>query len=197
MPASVTPDTPHRRRLLDAMAEAVARKGYADTTIADLAAGARVSRRTFYEHFATKEECLVALYEAASKQALGVLRSAIDPAHDPLTQAEQALRAYLATMASNPALLKTLFIAILGLGAVGLQARRRVNQQLADFILDVVNGPHDGARHPTLPAPLAMSIVGGINELVLQMVEQDRIDQLTDLTATTAQFVRAVVDGSR
>src|SRR5690606_31573787 len=52
----------HRRRLLDAMAVVVARKGYADATIADLAAEARVSRRTFYEHFQTKAQCLIALY---------------------------------------------------------------------------------------------------------------------------------------
>jgi len=197
MPTSAAPDTSHRRRLLDAMGEAVALKGYADTTIADLAALARVSRRTFYEHFTTKEDCLIALYEAASKQSLGVLRDALDPRHDPLTQAEQALNAYLATMASNPALLKTLFVAILGLGPVGLQARRRVNQQLADFIVEVVNRPHEGREHPPLPSALAMSIVGGINELVLQMVEQDRIGELTELTTTTAQFVRAVVYGAR
>ena len=186
----------HRRRLLDAMAEAVAHKGYADTTIADLASGARVSRRTFYEHFGSKEECLIALYEAASRQALSVLRDAIDPTHDPLTQAERALHAYLSTMASNPLLLKTLFIAILGLGSAGLQARRRVNQHLADLILEVINRPGEKKRKP-LPPALAMSIVGGINELVLEMIERDRMTELDQLTDTAAQFVRAVVDGVR
>ena len=186
----------HRRRLLDAMAEAVAHKGYAATTIADLASGARVSRRTFYEHFGSKEECLIALYEAASRQALSVLRDAIDPAHDPLTQAERALHAYLSTMASNPLLLKTLFIAILGLGSAGLQARRRVNQHLADLILEVINRPGEKKRKP-LPPALAMSIVGGINELVLEMIERDRMTELDQLTDTAAQFVRAVVDGVR
>ena len=186
----------HRRRLLDAMAEAVAHKGYGDTTIADLASGARVSRRTFYEHFGSKEECLIALYEAASRQALSVLRDAIDPAHDPLTQAERALHAYLSTMASNPLLLKTLFIAILGLGSTGLQARRRVNQHLADLILEVINRPGEKKRKP-LPPALAMSIVGGINELVLEMIERDRMTELDQLTDTAAQFVRAVVDGVR
>jgi AcrR family transcriptional regulator len=196
MPAPADNRNEHRRRLLDAMADAVAHKGYADTTIADLAARARVSRRTFYEHFSSKEECLIALYEAASRQALGVLRDAIDPAHDPLTQAERALGAYLATMASNPVLLKTLFIAILGLGDAGLQARRRVNQHLADLILELINRPGEKKRKP-LPPALAMSIVGGINELVLEMIEQDRIGELTSLTDTTALFVRAVVDGTR
>lgn len=185
----------HRRRLLDAMADAVAHKGYADTTIADLAARARVSRRTFYEHFDSKEACLIALYEAASGQALSVLRHAIDPAHDPLTQAEQALRAYLSTLASNPQLLKTLFIAILSLGDVGLAARRRVNQHLAELILEVVNRAPEQRR--PLPPALALSIVGGIHELVLEMIQLDRVPELAGLTDTAATFVRAVVNGTR
>jgi AcrR family transcriptional regulator len=186
----------HRRRLLDAMAHTVSRKGYAATTIADLAAEARVSRRTFYEHFASKPDCLIALYEAASDQALEVLKGAIDPGRDWHTQVEHALRTYFATLACNPALLRTLFIAILGLGAEGLRARRRANQRLADFILMIVDGANRARAAPMSPA-LAMGIVGGINELILQAIEADEAQRLTELTAAAAQLARAVIDGSR
>ena len=64
----------HRDRLLQGMARAVATKGYADTTIADIVREAGVSRRTFYENFADKAECLTALYESASGNALAVVR---------------------------------------------------------------------------------------------------------------------------
>jgi AcrR family transcriptional regulator len=183
----------HRRRLLDAMSQVVARKGYAQTTIADLAAEARVSRRTFYEHFDSKAECLIALYEAASDQALGVLKGAIDPARDWHTQIEQAIGAYLGTLACNPVLLRTLFIAILGLGPQGLAARRRANRRLAEFILQVVNAP---ARGKPLPAALATGIVGAINELILEAIERDEIEQLPGLTRSAAQLARAVIDGA-
>lgn len=194
-PAQATSD--HRRRLLDAMSHTVARKGYADTTIADLAAEARVSRRTFYEHFADKADCLVALYEAASEQALGVLRAAIDPRRDWHAQVEAALGAYLATLACNPKLLRTLFIEILGLGAAGLAARRRANRQIAQFIVGVVDGP--GAKPPRaqpLGEPLALGIVGAINELVLQSIEEDRVERLAELTPTAARLARSVIDGA-
>ena len=72
----------HRDRLLQGMARAVATKGYADTTIADIVREAGVSRRTFYENFADKAECLTALYESASGNALAVLRGAINPQSD-------------------------------------------------------------------------------------------------------------------
>lgn len=185
----------HRRRLLDAMAESVGAKGYAATTIADLAGQARVSKRTFYEHFADKAECLIALYEAASGQALSVLRAQVDTRRDWHEQVERALRAYFEALATNPVLLQTLFIEILALGPAGLAARRRVHQRLAGFIEEVVNA--DPAHHERpLPPVLAVGIVGGINELVLQAIENHRVAQLPELADQAAALVRAVIDGA-
>lgn len=191
MPAAIDV-AEHRRRLLDAMAHAAAAKGYAAVTIADLAAEARVSRRTFYEHFDDKAACLIALYEAASAQSLAVLRAQVDTSRDWHTQVEQALRAYFETLASNPPLLRTLFIEILGLGTPGLAARRRANRELAAFITQVLQ-----AQSAHLATPLAVGIVGAINELVLQAIEEDRIAQLPELVSPAAQLVRTVIDGSR
>ena len=187
----------HRHRLLEGMAHAVAAKGYADTTIADIVSEASVSRRTFYEHFATKAECLVALYEAASHNALKVLRDSIDPTHEWQTQVERALTAYLGCMAQNPVLMRTLFIEILGLGTDGLQARRRVNQEIADFMLGVVNGGEaTQKRTKPLPPGMAMAVVGGINELILQYIEQDRVAHLHELVEPSRQLVRAVTEAA-
>jgi AcrR family transcriptional regulator len=189
---TLEPDTSthqHRSRLLEGMAVAVAQKGYADTTIADIVREASVSRRTFYEHFATKADCLVALYEAASHNALKVLRQAIDPAHGWEQQVERAMGAYLQCMASNPVLMRTLFIEILHLGTQGLAARRRVNQEIADYMLAVVNGSRSGSR---VSPQLAMAVVGGIHELVLEAIEDGRVEELADLTQTATQLVKAV-----
>lgn len=180
------------------MALAVARKGYADTTIADIVREAGVSRRTFYEHFASRAECLVALYEACSRNALKLLREAIDPAQAWPTQVERALSAYFGAMAANPALMRTLFVEILGLGAAGLAARRRVNQDIAAFMLGVINADR-GARSQAEPlAPeMAMAVVGGINELILQSIEQGREARLGELVAPASTLVRAVADRGR
>ncbi|HSV50531.1 MAG TPA: TetR/AcrR family transcriptional regulator [Burkholderiaceae bacterium] len=187
----------HRHRLLEGMAHAVAAKGYAETTIADIVREASVSRRTFYEHFATKAECLIALYEAASHNALKVLRGAIDPAHDWHDQVERALAAYLGGMMQNPVLMRTLFVEILGLGPEGLAARRRVNQEMANFMLGVVNGAKAGqAAQSALSPELAMAVVGGINELVLQAIEDGRVGELQALVAPASRLVRAVAQGS-
>lgn len=180
----------HRRRLLEGMAHAVAAKGYGDTTIADIVREASVSRRTFYEHFSTKAECLIALYEAASHNALKVLRDSIDPEHEWQTQLESALTAYLQFMAQSPVLMRTLFIEILGLGAPGLEARRRVNREIADFILALVNRRLQSGR--PLDPMMAMAAVGGVNELILQYIEEDKVPRLPELVHPACELLRAV-----
>jgi AcrR family transcriptional regulator len=185
-PAMLSLIPEHRRRLLDAMAQAVADKGYGAVTIADLAAQARVSKRSFYEHFSDKAACFIALYEVASEQSFKVLAGAIDPARDWHEQVEDALAAYLATLQRNPPLLSTLFIDIMALGEPGLAARRRSTQRFADFIAQLAG--------PGLAHAQAVAIVGGVHEWVLQAVEQRQIDALTTLAKPAARLVRAVID---
>lgn len=199
-----TPQTPaesrneHYHRLLEGMARAVAAKGYADTTIADIVREAAVSRRTFYEHFSTKTECLIALYETASRLGLQAVSEAFDPAQPWHTQVEQAMTAYMDYLAQDPVLLRTLFVEILGLGLPGLAARRRVNAEIANFIQVAINSSESGevpAAH--LSSQMAMTVVGGINELVLQAIEQDRVGDLRELVAPATRLVRAVAADSR
>lgn len=190
---TVPPVAEHRARLLEGMARAVATKGYADTTIADIVREASVSRRTFYENFADKAECLTALYESASRNALAVLRGAIDPQSDWQAQLEQALSAYFGALACNPVLLRTLFIEILGLGMPGLAARRRANQQLVDLMLEVINRRADKDHGAPLHPAMAIAVVGGINEMVLQSIEQGRAGELAELVAPSAALLRAAV----
>lgn len=184
------PVTDHRTRLLQGLAQSVATKGYADTTIADIVREAGVSRRTFYEQFDDKPSALIALYESASLRGLRVLRESIDPARDWQTQVDQALSAYLGSLAQNPVLLRTLFVEILGLGATGLAVRRRVHDFMADFMLDVINAGRGPAR---LEPPMALAVVGGIHELVLQALEQGRGHALSELAGPAGRLLRAVV----
>lgn len=189
-----TAEGAHRRRLFEGMARAVAQQGWVDCTIADIVREAGVSKRTFYEHFQTKNDCLVALYESASRNALRHLDSVLDPNRHWQDQVEAAMTAYLGVLAENPIMLRALFIDILGLGAQGLAARRRVNEAIADFLLGVVNPARDSA---VMTSSMAMAVVGGINELVLQLIEQDQIHEIQSITHTTSALIRAVVGTER
>lgn len=187
------PAKTHRVRLLQGMARAVAAKGYADTTIADIVREAAVSRRTFYEHFETKTDCLIALYEAACHLALEAMSEAFDTARPWHEQVERTLAVYFDYLAQDPALLRTLFVEILGLGLPGLLARRRVNGEIARFIQESINGNPTAGQPPAhLTGEMALTVVGGINELVLQAIEQGRAGALRELVAPATRLVRAV-----
>jgi AcrR family transcriptional regulator len=142
------PASEHYARLLQGMAHAVAAKGYAETTIADIVREAAVSRRTFYEHFSTKTECLIALYETASRLALQAVSEAFDPVQPWHAQVEQAMTAYFDYLAQDPVLLRTLFVEILGLGMPGLVVRRRVNDEIASFIQMAINSSGSNTEGP-------------------------------------------------
>ena len=187
----------HRARLLQGMARSVADKGYADTTIADIVRIAGVSRRTFYEHFVGKADCLLALFSAASRRALGVLEQAIDPSQDWRVQVPRVLRAYLECLGENPLLLRTLFIEILSLGEAGLRVRRQANNEIAGFLQRRLSA----ARPPEAPGRFdeftATALVGAVHELVLQAIEEGRTARLRELAEPASRIVLALADAQQ
>src|SRR3954466_2599731 len=85
-----------RGRVFRAMAETMARKGYAATSVSEVLRTAGVSRETFYEQFASKEDCFMAAFEAAVGSVLGAMGGAGG-------DFPRALRAYLDALAADPA----------------------------------------------------------------------------------------------
>jgi AcrR family transcriptional regulator len=66
-PASVTRSSAHldqRRRILRALAELVAERGYSDVTVELVVKRAHVSFKTFYKHYPSKEQCYLALFDS-------------------------------------------------------------------------------------------------------------------------------------
>src|SRR3954462_5974198 len=96
-----------RGRMLDAMAAAVAEKGYAATTVADVIKRAGVSRKTFYEQFRDKEDCFLAAYDMGVDLLLGALREAGGEEEDLVERARRRTRAYLETLAAEPDFART------------------------------------------------------------------------------------------
>lgn len=183
----------HRTRLLHAMGSSAADRGFAATTIADIVREAGVSKRTFYEHFVSKEACFLALYRAVSASALRTLSDSVRPEKPWHHQIETALNAYFAHLSAGPRLLRTLFVEVHHLGEEGAVVRREVMQHLADFLLQTVNRP-SGFAAPSheLSPTMAMAAVGGINELVLMAIERGEAEQLPRLTPAASEIVRAL-----
>jgi AcrR family transcriptional regulator len=151
-----------RGRMLVAMAEAVAERGYARTAVADVIERARVSRRTFYEHFANKQECFLAAYDAGVDLLLGAIDRAVAAAGPDLRAGATAgTRAYLEALAANPAFARTFLIEVLAAGPDALARRAAVHERFADQLAGVVE-----EAGLVTPPYVVRACVGAIHELV-------------------------------
>src|SRR5438552_17892639 len=75
-----------RRRLFEAAAAVFARVGYADASAEAISREAGMSKATFYEHFANKEECILALFDEA---AMVVTRALVHVSTDEASHYEE------------------------------------------------------------------------------------------------------------
>jgi len=187
----------HRARLLVAMAELLAEQGYASVTVTDVVARARVSKRTFYQHFSDREECLLATYRVVAEGPLHRIAQAAEAVAGqglPLREEIAGLTgAYLAAMAEHPLLTRAMLTEPGSTGPAGRRARREVLRRFADQLVALAAvgvGEHAGAR-PLSPA-LAQALVGGINELVLAAVES--ADRQEVAPATIAEEILGLRD---
>ncbi len=190
----MAPDTDHRTRLLDALASVLETRSFAEVTIADIVSAAHVSRRTFYEHFDSKEALFLALCEHESQQVLRLIVLGFNPLADWVGQLEQLTRTYLRHLQQRPGLLKALYLSLMNLGEKGLAVRRAMATQFAQFLILQVEFTRtlEPRKRPLSPV-LASAIVGGINELILQAIEQDEAHALENLTPTVNEFIQAVL----
>jgi AcrR family transcriptional regulator len=184
----------HRERLVAGMVAAVAERGYAATTITDVVRHARVSRRTFYEHFADKEACFLAAYDAVSDQVLAASEGAAEEAGDWTERLVAGVRAYLQALADAPAIARVFTAEILSAGPHALARRRAVLRRFAEALRAQVDAAADaGAPVRRISDETALALAGAVHELVLAELEANRGTELPALEGAIADVVAAVV----
>lgn len=161
-----------RRDLTTALAACVAEKGYASTTIADIVALAKVSKRTFYEHFAAKEECLMALYEHVCDRLMLIIRAAASGDQSWPERISDGAAAYLGALETMPAFTRTMLIEVQAAGHRAFMLRQLTLQRFAGTLVDLVEvGRLTDPDLRPLSQGQALAIVGGINELLLHAID--------------------------
>jgi AcrR family transcriptional regulator len=171
-----------RARLLRAVCELCAERGYAETTVSRIVRRASVAQRTFYRHFDGKEACFLAAWEGAAAEleqrvlaAVGAGQAVAQPgaqapARGPAERERGrgrsrrvvlALRVLLEELAAHPALARTLFVDVLFAGPRALRSRERVLESCRAAL----PAPPAGA-----PAQAAEAALGGVVETIYHTV---------------------------
>jgi AcrR family transcriptional regulator len=166
---------PFRLRLLDGLAASIGERGYGATTIADIVRHARTSKRTFYDQYASKEQCFLELLLADNEKLGESIRAAVDPEADWQLQIRQAVEAYVKTIEARRAVTLSWIRELPSLGDAARPVQRRGLRLLSSLLIDLSASPgFRRAELPPLTAPLAVILLGGLRELTALAVEDGR-----------------------
>ena len=191
--------TVQRRRLFEAAAAVFARVGYADASAEAISREAGMSKATFYEHFANKEECILALFDEAATE---VTRALVNASPDAATSYEErvrgGVRAFLEILAQYPDMSQTLLVEIIGAGPRAAERRDAILDLFADGLL------RDNARmsqrfgNPRFASKDdAFAIIGAIVELVSRQLRSGVPPQLRDLEPVIARLILGLLSAPR
>jgi AcrR family transcriptional regulator len=166
-----------RRRILDGLATALAYHGYEDTKITDIIELAGISRPTFYEHFAGKEECFAAAYEDGVEQLFGAIAEAIQGERGWVAGVSTGLRAGLGFLAANPPLAHLILVESLAAARPARLEHERTLARLAETLRPPLG---DIGRDEALSEQTARLLAGGIASHLSGRVLAGEAEQLTD-----------------
>lgn len=169
-----------RERMVEAMVSVVAAKGFTDTTVADIIAVAGVSRATFYEQFADKEDCFIAAYSTVMGRMLTYVAEGFSrqPDADWTVRIRDAISALLVYLATNPVAARVGIVEGFGAGA---RARDRYQQAVTAFFPFLDEGRSLTADGDRIPPRVARVVLGGISTMMFNEASTGRAEHLPEL----------------
>jgi len=178
-------------RLICAVADSVAAKGYAPTSVADVIALAGISRKTFYEYFDDKEACFLASYDTGARAIYDAMVNAADGLEGWEETLDAVFSTWLEFLQADLAFTRAYMIEF---WAAGDAARERWKQR-RDRTARLLEVLHEQARDED-PAIVPVSdtviaaVVGGINRVVISHVLAGHGAPLTSLKPELVRFIK-------
>ena len=179
-----------RERLLAALASCAAEHGYNATTISQITSAASVSRRTFYEHFAGKEECFLAAYEALDGYLGTVMEEAVERESEWPDQVAAAFVDLLDFLASRPNFARLYLVEAAVVGEGMADAREKTAKRFIALL-------EPGRRYRDVDPGIEEGLVGGIVTLLGRRVLGGEADRPGSLRAGPARVRPRPLPGGR
>lgn len=167
-----------RERILVAMAETCAEKGYGATTIADICEPAGVSRATFYELFKDKEDCFHAAMELSLADAMGRIVEVYSPDKPWATTVRDAAAAFLDLLASRPNFARMALVEAPSASDRGLElyaSGKRVLQSLLD------RARNDPVEEQAIPSSAGRAALAAAESLIVGQILAGNAERLREL----------------
>jgi AcrR family transcriptional regulator len=185
-----------RERLIAGLAEAVAENGYSGTTIAHITRAAAVSRRTFYEHFSSKDECFVAAYDTVMAELRERVTAAFEETDEWPLSIKAGIDAMLEFLAAEPNLARLCMVEALVAGPAVVE---RYDAAIQSFVPYFEKGRE--GRSPEVLSRLSPTteeaLVGGMVSLISRRVIAGKAEELEDLLPDLVEFTLTPYLGSK
>jgi AcrR family transcriptional regulator/DNA-binding MarR family transcriptional regulator len=166
-----------RARLLGAAVPVVDELGWSAVTVADIAGRARVSRRTFYDLFANREECLLTVLDDAVERLECDLRS-IPRTVSWVERVRTGLWMILSFLERDRVLARVCVVQSSCGSRRALNAREEILARLAHVLAE---GSHQNTRAAQPPALTAEGLVGAAVAIVYKRLLNNERAPLSDL----------------
>jgi AcrR family transcriptional regulator/DNA-binding MarR family transcriptional regulator len=184
-----------RSRMLAAALSAVEEVGYGRMTVAQVIGRAKVSRKTFYDVFADREDCFLAALEQAIGQAGRVVKEAYESENGWREGVRAGLAELLVFFDEEPALARLCLVEALGAGPRVLERRAELLDELAK-VVDRGRFATSAVREP--PEVVAEGVVGAVFAVLhTRALEQDGVDRFASLLGSLMNIVVLPYLGSR
>jgi AcrR family transcriptional regulator len=176
-----------RRRILEAAADLIAKRGYHGTTIELIIRRAKVGYATFYKNFSDKEECLIGIFDEVGKELRPFLRNAYASHDGPWDERVAAtLQALFEAIAGRPNVARVCLVEALTAGPVAVA---RYEQALENFEPLLLPGRELKASNAELPDTLEATLFGGVFWIAYQRLIVGEADKLLGLLPETIELV--------
>jgi AcrR family transcriptional regulator len=167
-----------RRRILDAVADVSTLAGYAAMSVEDIISVAGVSRRTFYDTFASKEEAFLAALESVVEDLVTQARNAYETTKTFPAGVRDCLAAVVRLVVEEPHRAELLLVESLAGGPAAIKLRARTLKIFAEMLWDAAKRDTNGRSPPELTAE---TVVGGIFEVVYSRLIAGEAEELPRL----------------
>ncbi len=170
-----------RSRLLDALVESIVDIGYQNTTVADIVRRAKTSRRTFYEHFASREECFVALLTTINAQHVREIATSVDQKAPWREQVRQAVEAWIASYQDHPELMLAWIRDMPTLGDAARALQRASMEKFIAMVQAMTNTEEFRSAGVAISRRRIIMMLGGLRELTAITVESGgQVGEITE-----------------
>lgn len=156
-----------REKLLYAGLKLFTEAGYQKTSVLEIVENARVSKTTFYQHFKSKEDIMVALFEQLGNEMAEEVKRAISQEERVTYKAFAGISRYIRICFENREVAKILLVESVGVSRNVELVRKKSHQVFATLILQTVETELPTTVSQTEMKIVAQAMVGAINEVIM------------------------------